>query len=132
MDVAPYLLGPALRCVVAQRLVPQVCSQCEEEYTPDPGVLRAFGVEPRGDDRFVRGRGCETCRDKGTIGRVALHEVLYVDAAVGRAISSRATESELERCARDAAFRPMMQDGLEKARLGLVTLESVLAVARAS
>ena len=78
----------------------------------------------------MRGRGCDVCREKGSRGRVALHEVLYVDSAVARAISSRADEATLEAAARSAGFRPMVEDGLEKARLGLVTLESVLAVAR--
>ena len=40
-----------------------------------------------------------------------------------------ASTPQLRRDARDAGMRPMWEDGLDKARLGITTLEEVLAVA---
>ncbi len=132
MGVASYLLGPALRCVVGQRLVPKVCEECAEPAVPPDAVLAEFGIDPATPPPGLRrGRGCDVCRDKGTRGRVALHEVLYVDSTLARLISARASDEEVQQAADGNGFRRMILDGLEKAQEGLVTLEAVLAVARA-
>ncbi|MCK5944697.1 MAG: type II/IV secretion system protein [Planctomycetes bacterium] len=132
MGVAPYLLGPALRCVVGQRLVPKICGECAAPATAHESVLGEFGLAPDDDaDGFRRGSGCQACRGRGKHGRVAIHEVLYVTPELASAISRSAPEAELQQLAEEAGYVRMMQDGLDKARRGLVTLEDVLAVARA-
>ncbi|MCR9246613.1 MAG: GspE/PulE family protein [bacterium] len=131
MGLAPYLLGPALRCVVGQRLVPRVCSSCAEVATPTPGVLAEFGLDPdQQHDQFREGRGCAACRSRGKSGRIAIHEVMYVSPEMAGAISRKASDSEIMELAKSAGYRTMLDDGLEKAERGLVTLEDVLAVAR--
>ena len=132
MGIAPYLLGPALRCVVGQRLVPRVCPECAEEVSPSPDMLREFGVEPHQvGNGFRQGRGCQACRGRGKRGRIAIHEVMHVSAELASAISRRASEDDLQRLAEEAGYMRMITDGLDKAQRGLVTLEDVLAVARA-
>jgi type IV pilus assembly protein PilB len=132
MGIASYLLGPALRCIVGQRLVARICPDCAEPVVPPASMLAEFGLEPK--DRhtgYRKGRGCQSCRQRGKRGRVAIHEVLYVTPELGSAISRRAPDDELDRLAREGGYRRLMQDGLEKAQRGMVTLEDVLAVARA-
>jgi type IV pilus assembly protein PilB len=130
MGVAPYLLGPALRCVVGQRLVPRICGECAEPASPEPTVRQEFGLGPDEGHGFRQGAGCQACRGRGKRGRVAIHEVLYVSPALASAISRAASEDDLQRLADEAGYVRMMQDGLDKAQQGLVTLEDVLAVAR--
>jgi len=130
MDIAPYLLGPALRCVVGQRLVPRVCPDCAVSTTPGDDVLAEFGEAARDASGFEVGKGCQSCRGRGKRGRIAIHEVLYVSPELATAISRRASDDEMERLAVAAGYRRLLQDGFEKAQRGLVTLEDVLAVAR--
>ncbi|MBL9075971.1 MAG: type II/IV secretion system protein [Planctomycetes bacterium] len=131
MGVAPYLLGPSLRAVVGQRLVPKVCPDCSEPADPAPAVLAEFGLDARRPPAGLRqGRGCQSCRNRGRTGRIAIHEVLYVTPELGSAISRRAPDTEIERLAAAAGYQRLLQDGLAKAQQGLVTLEDVLAVAR--
>jgi type IV pilus assembly protein PilB len=131
MGIAPYLLGPALRCVVGQRLVPRICPDCAEPSKPEASVLAEFGLDPKqAHAGFRRGRGCQACRNRGKRGRAAVHEVLYVSSEMTSAISRRASDTELFQLAQAAGYRRMLQDGLEKAQRGIVMLEDVLAVAR--
>jgi len=131
MGVAPYLLGPALRCVVGQRLVPRICKDCAAPTTPEPSLLAEFGLDATKQyTGFMKGAGCQNCRGKGKRGRAALHEVLYVSPQLASAISRRATDTEMEKLAAEAGYRRLLQDGLDKAMRGSVTLEDVLAVAR--
>jgi type IV pilus assembly protein PilB len=132
MGLAPYLLGPALRCVVGQRLVARICGECAEPYVPNAAVLAEFGLpEGQKEPGLRRGRGCQACRGRGKRGRIAVHEVLNVTSELAAAISRRSSDDELQRLAAAGGYRRMLQDGLEKARRGLVQLEDVLAVARA-
>lgn len=131
MGIAPYLLGPALRCIVGQRLVARICSECAEPATPSASVLAEFGLPADAKTTgFRRGRGCQACRNRGKRGRIAVHEVLYVTSDLANAISRRAPDAEQAQLAAAGGYRRMLQDGLEKAQRGLVQLEDVLAVAR--
>lgn len=131
MGIASYLLGPALRCVVGQRLVPRICPDCSVPVTPGEAVLAEFGSAARRSiTGFQQGKGCQACRGRGKRGRIAIHEVLHVSPELGTAISRRATDEDLERLAVAAGYRRLLLDGYEKALQGLVTLEDVLAVAR--
>ncbi|MCA8948790.1 MAG: Flp pilus assembly complex ATPase component TadA, partial [Planctomycetes bacterium] len=132
MGIAPYLLGPALRCVVGQRLVPMICPECAKPSTPSEDILTEFGLNAgEVGDGFRKGDGCQACRNRGKRGRVAIHEVLYVTPELASAISRKAPEDELQQLAQQAGYVRMLQDGLRKAQQGLCTLEDVLAVARA-
>lgn len=131
MGIAPYLLGPALRCIVGQRLVARICSECAEPATPATSVLAEFGLPADAKTTgFRRGRGCQACRNRGKRGRIAVHEVLYVTSDLANGISRRAPDAELAQLAAAGGYRRMLLDGLEKAQRGLVQLEDVLAVAR--
>ena len=130
MGVAPYLLGAALRCVVGQRLVARICPDCAVPHQPAPELLRECGLDPA-TTGFRRGAGCKACRNRGRRGRLALHEVLPIGSELASAISRRAPDHELQQLAAAAGYRRMLQDGIDKARAGLVPLEDVLAAARA-
>ena len=131
MGIAPYLLGASLRCIVAQRLVSRICPECAEPTTPGASLLAEFGLAPEsGHHGFRRGAGCKSCRQRGRRGRIALHEVLYVTPELAAAISGRASDQVIQQLANASGYRRMLQDGLDKARRGLVTLEDVVAAAR--
>ncbi|MFM1871237.1 MAG: hypothetical protein RL398_659 [Planctomycetota bacterium] len=130
MGVAPYLLGAALRCVVAQRLVARICPDCAVPHVPDQALLAECGVSDTDVGGFRRGSGCKNCRQRGRRGRMALHEVLPITAELASAISRRAPDAELAQIAAGAGFRRMLEDGVAKARQGLVALEDVVAAAR--
>jgi type IV pilus assembly protein PilB len=131
MGIAPYLLGPALRCVVGQRLVAQICSECAEPVTPPDTILEEFGLAPgEGGTGFRKGTGCQACRGRGKRGSLAIQEVMHVSPKLASAISRKAPEAELQQLANEAGYVRLMADGLDKAQRGLVALEDVLAVAR--
>jgi type II secretory ATPase GspE/PulE/Tfp pilus assembly ATPase PilB-like protein len=131
MGIEPYLLAPALRCVVAQRLVAKVCSHCAAPAQPEPEQLTALGLSAtQRHDGLRNGVGCTACRRKGRLGRMPIHEVLIVDAKVRRLIVARADLEEFQAVAVDS-YRPLARDGVEKALAGLVPLDEVLAAVRA-
>ena len=134
MGIEPFLITSTLSAVLAQRLVRRLCPHCREPYVP-AAPLEALGAKPaRGSGRrfeqLYRAKGCEACDGTGFHGRIALVEFLPVDAVIAQLVMRRAEARELEAAAIAGSMRTMLEDGLNKARAGLTTLEEVLRVTR--
>ena len=127
MAVEPFLLSSTLNAVLAQRLVRRLC-ECREEYAPSAETLASFGIAA--GDVFHHAVGCPACKHSGFRGRIALLELLVIDESVRQLVLRRAEAHEVGRAAVAAGMRPMIADGLLKARAGLTTLEEILRVTR--
>jgi type II secretory ATPase GspE/PulE/Tfp pilus assembly ATPase PilB-like protein len=118
-----FVINSALLGVLAQRLVRRVCPDCAAPAQPDELTLRRFNLrEPTG---FVSGRGCRRCNQSGYKGRVGLYELMRFTPAVQRAVEQQTDLSVVRDVAVREGMRLMWQDGIEKARIGLTTLEEV-------
>jgi general secretion pathway protein E len=131
MGVEPFLITSTLNAVLAQRLVRRLCEACREPYAP-PGPIEARGVDGEARtivvERLFHAKGCPACGGTGFHGRLAVVEFLVVDPAITRLVLERAEAREIGAAAASAGMRSMFDDGLEKARAGLTTLEEVLRV----
>jgi type IV pilus assembly protein PilB len=79
MGIAPYLLGPALRCVVGQRLVPRICPDCANRRCPSPACWPSSASIPPILPGPCAAQGLpEPAATAAARGRMAIHEVLYV------------------------------------------------------
>ncbi len=127
MGVEPFLITSTLNAVLAQRLVRRLCPNCREPFTPAPETFEALGVSPAGMDQLWRPVGCDMCGHGGFRGRIALLELLVLDADIERLVLGRAEARDIQAA---AGMRSMLEDGLVKAKAGLTTLEEVLRVTR--
>jgi type IV pilus assembly protein PilB len=124
-QVPAFAINNALLGVVAQRLVRRVCDDCAVEDRVDAFELRSLGIDPEGGSRFVTGKGCARCLSTGYKGRVGVYELLSATSGVRELIERGASFAELLRAARGEGMRSMLEDGVEKARLGMTTIEEV-------
>jgi type II secretory ATPase GspE/PulE/Tfp pilus assembly ATPase PilB-like protein len=127
-DVPPDDLVPALRGVLAQRLVRVVCSQCRTSYDPPAAVRRPVGEALDSVNHFVKGRGCPACRRTGFLGRIGLFELVPIEGAVAEAVRGGAGQDAVRQAARAAGCPSLWTDGIHKVRAGITSLEEVLAV----
>lgn len=125
MGVPAYLLAAALTGVVAQRLVRRLCPHCSE---PSEEALPAWAEGASSTGRLWRAAGCAACGGTGFSGRLALQELLLVDAALQQAIVHRAGLEEMRELARRQGMRTLAEDGIEKALQGRTTLSEVVRV----
>jgi type II secretory ATPase GspE/PulE/Tfp pilus assembly ATPase PilB-like protein len=131
MGIEPFLISSSMILVTAQRLVRKICEQCKEIYEVPPAVLARLGsaFETKiGKVNFYRGRGCEECRKNGYKGRVGIIETLMMSPKIKKLIVKHAQEYEIKQAARGEGMRTLREDGLEKVRQGLTTIEEVLRV----
>ncbi|WP_026842586.1 ATPase, T2SS/T4P/T4SS family [Citrifermentans bremense] len=129
MGVKPYIIGSALEGLFAQRLVRRICPDCAVQVPPDPDLLELLRV-PAGflGETVTRGKGCERCNKSGYCGRIGIYELFTMNEDFRHFISTSYKETELLEMARTGGMRTLIEDGLEKVRLGMTTLEELLRV----
>ena len=129
MGIHPSLMASTFVAIIGQRLVRQICPNCKEPVKNDEAVLKLLGIEESGEHVFYRGKGCMRCYETGYRGRIGIFEVLAVSANLAQMITSKITESTILKIAKEEGMTTMMDDGVEKAKQGLTTLDEVIRVA---
>jgi type IV pilus assembly protein PilB len=130
MGIEPYLSASAVDCVVAQRLARRLCKHCKEAYTPDEETLNAAGFPHEEGEQltFYRPKGCSKCKKSGYKGRTGIYEVMLVSETIEKLAVERASGEEIGRQASLEGMHTLRDDGFEKVRLGITSLEEVLRV----
>jgi type IV pilus assembly protein PilB len=129
MGVASYLVAATLEAVIAQRLVRTICPNCKAPYNPTDESIMQLGLDPSevgNDITFYRGEGCDNCRGTRYKGRVALYEVLELNATLRQMILSNAPTQELYEAAVETGMRTLRQVGIQKIYDGLTTIDEVV------
>ncbi|MDP3724314.1 MAG: hypothetical protein Q8R11_01630, partial [bacterium] len=118
-----FLLASTLELIVAQRLVRKICQNCRVGRV----VSRAFG-EP--DVTLYTGRGCISCGGTGYKGRIGLFELIPLSKDLRAAILHHPSAAEIWDVAQKGGTSSLFEDGLEKVKSGITTMDELLRVAR--
>jgi type IV pilus assembly protein PilB len=133
MGVEPFLTASAVDCVIAQRLVRKLCEYCRESYPTTKEMLERLGFPPEviqdsKDLQLYKSVGCAHCNSTGYKGRLGIYEIMPVTEAVERLIVERKSADELMRVAVAEGMITLRQDGLERVRQGVTTVEEISRV----
>lgn len=127
MGVENYLIANSLVGMVAQRLMRKICPNCSQEMETTPEERRLLGEDVK---TVRRGRGCIQCNNTGYRGRIAIHEIISVDAHVRHMISDRASMDEVVAYARKYQdMHTLKESGLKLVKAGISTPEELLKIA---
>jgi len=133
MGVETFLVASAIDCVVAQRLARVLCERCKEAYRPEPAELLEVGypewLVPE-IETLYHPVGCSACSNTGFRGRAGLYEVMPMSEEIERLTVDRASADDLRRTAVQQGMMTLRDDGLEKARLGLTSIEEIARVVK--
>lgn len=121
MGVENYLITSSLVAVLAQRLVRVICPQCKasagKTMTPEGESIESF-----------RGAGCENCYGTGYRGRVGIFEMMELDEELRASIMRNEDASRITAIARAKGMRNLREDGWDKIRRGVTTVDAVVRV----
>ncbi len=127
MGVQDYLLASSLLGVLAQRLVRRLCMNCRKEVPFEAKKVEGW-VDP--PDTVWEPGGCESCSGTGYTGRIGIYELLRISPAVSKLIVERSDSGSIRNFALTEGLTLLKQDGWQKARDGVTTIEEVLRVTR--
>jgi len=132
MGAPGYLIGAALRAVVAQRLVRKLCSQCKSTHdlaSSEQYCLEKIAKEPLSNAHFYRSVGCQSCNYTGYRGRIGVFELLELNDAMCDALRREAPDEFAVEARKTKYYRPLVLSALDFAKQGLTSIEEVLKLA---
>ena len=97
MGVSNYLAKDALIGVIAQRLIKRLCPVCKKRSKTTDEEMKLLGIDEPAT--IFRSAGCQFCNQTGYKGRIAIHEILYLDNHVKANISSDMKSDDIRKLA---------------------------------
>jgi len=130
IGVPRYLVASLLIGVIAQRLVRTVCPKCKEPRNPpvESMIGLQLPLEAMATSKFYYGKGCHYCNFIAYYGRMGLFEILELTPRIREMIITGASEQDLRSAALAAKMSSLGEDGLNKVRNGLTTIEELMRV----
>lgn len=131
MGAEPFLLASTLEVVIAQRLVRNICDHCRHSVNIQIKNIKQPSVRKflkNGVITFYEGKGCDVCSHTGYKGRTAIFEFIQMTPEMQKLILSHPSTREIWQLARKQGAKSMFEDGLEKVRNGITTLDELLRV----
>jgi type IV pilus assembly protein PilB len=132
MGVEPFLVGSTLELVIAQRLVRRVCDSCKASYSLTKADLNKFPKEVASlfgpGTTLYKGKGCESCSHTGFKGRIGVFEFLNTSPELQDLIAKSPSTKDVMTLVKSQGFYSMFDDGIEKVKTGITTIEEILRV----
>src|SRR5262245_12034883 len=127
MGVEAYQFVSALNCVLAQRLVRNICTHCKRPAIITRAMLEESALDPALEHSglFFEGAGCIECGGTGYRGRTAICELLDLTDNIRELILSRRPTSEIKKAARDEGMRFLRESAVEQVLKGITTLREI-------
>lgn len=134
MGIEPFLVASTLQLVASQRLVRKICTSCrysEKKNRKDfsnviPNIGKYF---PKEEITIYRGKGCKACGNTGYLGRTLIFESMEITPQMQELILKNPSGKQIWDLARSQGAISMFEDGVEKVKGGITTLEELLRVA---
>jgi type IV pilus assembly protein PilB len=135
MKVEPFLLASTLEIIVAQRLVRKICESCRESNAFSDKVIKqkypdAAAYLSGKQVTLYAGRGCGACGHTGFTGRTAIFELINITPAMEELMLKHPSTREVAELARKEGSKTFFEDGIEKVKAGVTTIEELLRVAQ--
>lgn len=138
MGLPSFLIGTAIKGIVAQRLVCCVCPHCVESAPPPvlqgvedtplkihPSLATLLADEPL---RFRQAKGCAVCRHTGLLGRIGAFELLPLKPELLELIDQKRPLADLQAYLKAHKIRTLGDDAILKAQRGIIPLSEALAL----
>jgi type II secretory ATPase GspE/PulE/Tfp pilus assembly ATPase PilB-like protein len=128
IGISPDIMAGNIIGVVAQRLVRVLCPQCKEPVKPTDEQRKVLGVKRNEAIQIYKHKGCKRCNQTGYRGRMAILELLRIDADMDSLIARRAHLDELRKMALEKGFTTLADDGVRRILEGYTSIDEVMRV----
>ena len=114
--------------IIGQRLVRKLCPHCKAPHEASDIEKTLLGIESAASLQLYDAIGCEHCEDIGYKGRVAILEVLRVDAELDEMIAENITLGKIKKHLKNNGFQALADDAARRVIEGTTTLDEVSRV----
>lgn len=125
MGVERYLISSAVIGIVSQRLIKLLCPICKKEYKATDLEKKLLGIKE--ELILYKAVGCSVC-NKGYKGRVAVHEVMFINKKIRKLIDKGEDTDTLRGQAIKDGMTTLLESAGSLAIKGKTSYEEVLRV----
>ncbi|MBP7216327.1 MAG: Flp pilus assembly complex ATPase component TadA [Candidatus Omnitrophica bacterium] len=125
IGIAPFLLGPSLQLIVAQRLIRKLCPDCKEAYEPSAEEKKNLRLKA---ELVYKPKGCIKCNQLGYRGRLCISELLAINTEMRELITANAQFQKIREVARKSGMQTLYESAIHKVEQGLTSIEEALSV----
>ena len=134
MGIEPFLMASTLEVVIAQRLIRKLCESCRYSITVSQEDLKKQVVDvsryfKEKSITLYQGKGCKSCNNTGYKGRSGIFEFIKMTSEMKNLILQNPSTQQIWQLAKKQGSCSLFEDGLEKVKNGLTTIEELLRVA---
>ncbi len=128
IGIKPYLISSALILIQAQRLLRRICSKCKEPVEVSKKLLEDAGIPKDAfpDRKVYKGKGCSNCNQTGYKGRIGIYEIMRISPKIRNLILKNASSDNIARQAIKEGMKTLRDDGIDKIRNGVTTIEELM------
>lgn len=130
MGIAAFNIASSVILITGQRLARRLCTVCKKPIDIPTAALLEAGYKASdldGSWKPYHAVGCSACNN-GYKGRVGIYQVMPISEEIQRIILRDGSSLDIAAQAELEGVRSLRQSGLHKVRMGLTSLEEVLAV----
>lgn len=127
MGIESYMVGAAVKGVIAQRLMRRLCPVCRQTHHVTAAEALIYKL-PEGMSVY-KPKGCKACHQIGYKGRFAIHEVLVVDQELQEMIAKgNITTEAMKLVVEEKGMHTLWQNAYEHVLKGDTSMEELLRV----
>jgi len=124
MGIKPFLVASSIQAIMAQRLIRVLCPKCKRlDPNPDRKLLSLVNIseEEIAGGEIHEAVGCAACNGNGYRGRMAIFEMMVMNAEVRELAFERASIAKIREAAIRGGMRSLLGDGKLKILRGITT-----------
>ena len=126
MGIPDYLVADALVGVIAQRLVKRLCPECKRKCRTTAGEMEILGIREPMD--IYHPQGCQFCHGTGYKGRIAVHEIMYMNEDMRNAVAQMRNPEALRRIAAENGTVTLFQSCRSLVEKGITSIRELMAL----
>ena len=126
MGVDDYLVADALVGVIAQRLVKRLCPACKKKGRTNAKEMEILGItEPVS---IARPQGCQFCNNTGYKGRIAVHELMYMNEKMKNAVLQEKNLDDLRKLCIENGMVPLWNSCRGLVYKGITSIQELMTL----
>lgn len=134
MGIEPFLLSSTMNLIIAQRLVRKICEHCKHSIIKTPADFNTPQLQDvakyfKDNMTLYEGKKCEACGFTGYKGRTSIYELIKITPNLQELLVKRPSAQQIWTLARKEGGRSVFEDGVDKVKNGLTTIEELIRVA---
>ena len=126
MGVPDYLVSDALVGVIAQRLVKRLCPACKKRGKTNAKEMQILDIEE--PISIFKPQGCQFCNGTGYKGRIAVHEMMYMNENMRNIVSREKNLEVLREAAKENGMTTLWVSCKSLVEKGVTSIQELMTL----